>query len=197
MAGRGLRLWPGKRDCILIDFCTQQHNLCNAATLLHDAEVIGANDDEEKAKKEIMASLPVNLNQKLKVAIASFDPLGDAFTWSRGENQLYTLKGNSAQLLIRPIGEERYKVVIASKDGQEIAIAEGLNFEYSFAAGEDYARNNRSMFVVSDREAPWRNMPPSEKQLAYIRGHGFRAGLDKLTRGQAADLISSGALKRN
>ena len=195
MAGRGLRLWPGKRDCLLIDFCTKKHSLCNAALLLQDAEAIEANKrDEEGGQKGLMDSLPLNSNQRLKVAIASFDPLGNAFTWAKSE-QVYTLKGAFGDLKIHPAEADRYRVVLSTEKGEKI-IADGLDFEYSFAAGEDYARVNRAAFAVTDRSAAWRDLPASSKQIAYIRGRGFRAGLDKLTRGQAADLIGSGALKR-
>lgn len=194
MCGRGLRLWPNKRDCLIIDFCTKRHSLCSAAILLKDAEVIKADEREESDQKEIISSLPLNLNQKLRVAIASFDPLGESFTWTKDQIG-YTLKGSLGELRISPAEADRYRVVFATKEGEK-TIASGINFEYAFAAGEDFARANRTAFAVTDRSAPWRDLPASEKQIAFIRRWGFRAGLDGLTRGQAADLIGSGALKR-
>ena len=71
-----------------------------------------------------------------------------------------------------------------------------LDFEYSFCVDENYAKANRNLFIVNDRTAPWRDLPASQKQLDIIRSKGFRAGLNKLTRGQASDLISSGELMR-
>jgi ATP-dependent helicase IRC3 len=195
MAGRGLRLWPNKRDCLILDFCTKKHSLCNSAILMQDAEEIEASKrDEGDGQKGLMDSLPLNLNQKLKIAIAAFDPIGESFTWSR-DKQVYALKGAYGQLEIQPTDSERFMVVLSSEKNKKI-IADNLNFEYAFAAGEDFARANRAAFAVTDRSAAWRDLPASEKQVAFIRGRGFRAGLDKLTRGQAADLIGSGALKK-
>lgn len=194
MCGRGLRLFPNKRDCQILDFCTTSHSLCSAATLLGDAENQQQQREREEKEREseIKASLPANLNQKLKSALINFDPLGESFTWSLQEGT-FILKGVNTRLGIIPSGNDRYKVILAT-DGGNRTIAEGLDFSYAFASAEDFARSNRNLFIISDREAGWRDQPASEKQLACIRKKGYRAGIRNLTRGQASDLISSGKL---
>lgn len=195
MAGRGLRLYPNKRDCIIIDLCTKHHSLCNTVTLLEDSNDIKEAEKSEKSDQlGVVESFPANLNQKLKAALISFDPLGQEFTWTCNESNIYVLKGDNIRLGIVPINEDRYRVILASENGSQ-TISDDLNFEYSFAAAEDFARSNRDVFIVSDREAKWRNLPASAKQIALIRSKGYRAGLDKLTRGQASDIISSGTLR--
>lgn len=196
MVGRGLRLYPHKKDCLVLDICDRNHSICNSATLLLDADDIETQDREAKEKsKEILERLPPNLNQKLKSALVSFDPLGEFFTWSLNES-IYVLKGaNNTRLGIVPTGENRYRVILASDNGNKI-IADGLSFEYAFAAGEDFARQNRKMFIVCDREALWRNQPITEKQISLFRFYRYRSGIEQLTRGQASDLIGSGALRR-
>lgn len=197
MIGRGLRLFPNKKDCLVLDFCDKNHSLCNAAILTDDSEQDEQEEREEKERqKEIMERLPPNLNQKLKAALINFDPLGESFSWIQ-QDGVYFLKGSgNTRLGVVPEGNKLYRVVLASEKGNQ-TIAASLNFEYAFAAGEDFARENRSVFTVSDKEASWRNLPASEKQIEFIRKtSGCRAGLDRLTRGQASDLISSGALRR-
>lgn len=196
MVGRGLRLWPGKQNCLIFDFCTKHHSLCNSATLLEDDDDEQSEEKEERNRqREIRANLPPNLNQKLKAAIVSFDPLGEAFTWNLNDNQVFVLKGNNVRLGIVPSGDNRYRVICASEKGNQ-TIADGLNFEYAFASAEDYAKANRSLFIVNDRQAGWRDLPASEKQIACIRASGYRAGIENLTRGQASDLIASGRLRK-
>lgn len=197
MVGRGLRLWPNKKSCVVLDFCDKAHSLCNTVNvLLMDAE------DDETAKRQaggkstnVTPKLPPNLNSKLKSAIVAFDPLSDAFSWQR-ECSAYVLRaGASNRLVVYPSSNGQHGAVFL-RDGHSHRVADGIPFEYAFAAAEDFARANRQFFIISDREAAWRDQPASDKQKDYIRRCGYKAGLDGLTRGQASDLIASGALKK-
>jgi ATP-dependent helicase IRC3 len=193
MAGRGLRLFPNKRDCLIFDLCTKHHSLCGTATLLED-ERINREEKGEGRQKEEVEHLPINLNQKLKSALINFDPLGDSFTWSLSDNR-YVLKGCSVKLEIVPVGDDRYRVILVSEQGIRV-VAQGLDFSYSFCVAEEFAKENRSLFVFSDRSANWRELPASTKQISCIKSNGYRAGIEALTRGQASDLLVSGALRR-
>lgn len=197
VVGRGLRLWPNKLDCVVLDFGDQNHSLCSTAILLQDAECeqIIEEDEEDEGKKEILATLPPKLNQKLKSVILNYDPLGESFTWER-DGKSYVMKGSGKSCLtIYQQSEDRYRVFF-SNGAENRLVAENLTFEYAFSSAEDFAKENRKLFVVSDRQADWRNYPISDRQKAHIRSRGFRAGIDGLTRGQAAILIGSGALRR-
>lgn len=196
MVGRGLRLWPNKRECLILDLGDRSHGLCNAATLLLDAEKPLDSDEQQKQQdKEVNAKLPPNLNQKLKSAIIAFNPLGESFIWER-DSKGYFIKGaGTIRLCIFSTSEDRHRVILF--DGTESKmVADGLTFEYAFSSAEGFARENRSLFIVADREAAWRTMPISDKQLIFIKKRGFRAGVDRLTRGQAAALIGSGVINR-
>ena len=189
MAGRGLRLFPNKKNCLILDLCTTNHSLCSTATLVEDAEVEDNRDRLGDNRKEIIEKFPTNLNQKLKSALRTFDPLSDSFTWAK-KDSIYVLRGGGhTRLGIVPSGEDRFRVVLANEKDHRI-IAEGLNFEYAFATAEEFARENRAAFIVCDRSASWRDLPASDKQISLIRSKTrCKAGLGKLTRGQAADLI--------
>lgn len=198
MLGRGLRLFPNKRECIVLDFCDKAHTLCTTAMLLGDAEYLSDQEGEEETrKKEMLGKLPPNLNKKLKAAIISFDPLGEHFIWQK-DGSAYVLKGGgSTRLEIVSSGHEKYSVSFTTNpEGNKQVIAEQVSFEYAFAAAEAFAKANRALFIVSDKEAAWRDLPISEKQINCFRSYGYRAGIEHLTRGQAADLISSGCLRR-
>lgn len=194
MAGRGLRLFPNKKDCVILDFSDGTSTLCNPSILMDDAECTLVIEAKEEAhiRSELLKSIPPNLNQKLKTALIAFDPLGFGYTWVK-EDGSYTLRGNNTVLQILPSGKGLYFVSLSSKEINE-TLASNLTFEYGFSVAEDFARENKNLFIISDRNAEWRNLPASKGQLKYIRSKGYRAGIDKLNRGAASDLIGSRAL---
>jgi len=195
MVGRGLRRSPDKRDCLVIDFNDSTHTLCNASVLMPDAEVAEQQEEERKAReKQLLEEIPDTLNRKLKSAYVSSNLMGDMFNWNRN-GQGYSLKGNdNTELLVTNCGED-YRVVMRTAQAATV-LADSLSFEYAFAAAEDYARANRGLFLLADRDALWRKGPISERQREILRSKGYRAGIDQLTKGQASDLIGSGALRR-
>ena len=198
MVGRGLRLYPNKKDCLVLDLCDKNHSICNAAILLQDAEVVDTQEKEKEEREEVSISslgLPPTLNQELKSVLINFDPLGKSYVWNLFD-RTYFLKGSNVELRIEPTGDDRYRVILSSVIQENRIISDGLDFEYSFAAAEDFAKKNRKIFAVSDREAEWRNQPISEKQASYINSCGYSSGVQSLSKGQACDLISSGSLRR-
>ena len=88
-----------------------------------------------------------------------------------------------------------YRVVFVDGPITQL-IADGLTFEFAFACAEDLAKENRDKFLLVDRDAPWRDRPITDGQAKVFSSGGFKSGIDKLTRGQASDLIGSGALRR-
>ena len=195
MVGRGLRLWPNKKECVVLDFCDKAHSLCSTGMLLGDSEVTKQKEEEER-KRAIEERLPLTLNKKLKAAIISFDPLGDSFVWQK-EGGTYLIKGSGkARIEIISQDNDRFSAVLTNLEGSNQDIATNLTFEYAFSCAEDYAREHKQLFVMSDKEAAWRDLPISEKQLNLLRSYGYRAGIANLTRGQAASLIGSGCLRK-
>lgn len=198
MAGRGLRLFPGKEDCIVLDFSDQNHTLCNIGIL------IGDNLDDEEIKRprknekvnELVKDLPPNINPKLKKAIIELDLLGQSFTWQKDLSGQYFLKGGfDIMLKLTKVGEDRYEVILSGPKGTR-TIVSGLDFSYSFSAAEDFVKANRPLFAISDLDAEWRKKPISEKQKDLFWAGGFRSGIEELTCGQAAQIIASGVLRK-
>lgn len=197
MCGRGLRLFPNKKDCLILDFGSKTHSLCGMASLVGDAE----SDEEEKQERaedkmsEFAKGLPPTINKKLRAAIVEFDLLGDAFTWLK-DGPSYSLKAIGDKILkIFPTSEGRFNVVFFNGNNPQ-TVARDMSFEYAFSSAEEFARANRSIFSVSDLEAPWRRLPISDKQKDLFHSFGYRAGIEDLSRGQAALIISSGVLSR-
>ncbi|HLY68385.1 MAG TPA: DEAD/DEAH box helicase [Puia sp.] len=202
MAGRGLRLapWmnPPKKDVIILDFSSKGHNLCTTAVLYHDFDI---QSKDKQAKKELLDSLPRDLNRKLKLAIIEVvelnsDLLSQSFNWEKRE-RIYFIKGvESIKLEIRPQLNKKYEIVLSSPEDYQV-IRSDLTFEYAFSVAEEFAKRNRKIFVFADREAEWRKLPISEQQIAIFKEHGYTAGIGELRRGQAREIINSGVLRKN
>ena len=196
--GRGLRLFPNKVDSIILDFGSEMHEVLNLAVLLDDAVTI-KQVKEEKEVKAFMDDLPKDLNQNLKAAIArcNFDPLNVVFKWKK-IGMGYWLKGINCTLKVMP-DNERWAVILFktnlprkdhfSPDSSVEYVTKGLSFEYAFPYADNWATENRKLFILSDKEAAWRKLPISEGQIKALNNKRFRAGLDKLTRGQAATIL--------
>ncbi len=197
MAGRGLRLYPNKKDCLILDFGSKSHSLCSMGVLVGDAEKehVGKKQCDEGKSSEFARSLPLTLNKKLRSAVLECDLFGDSFSWSK-DGCSFTLKGAGGRMLkIYPTADGRFSVMFFSGVGYQ-TIAEAIPFEYAFACAEDFARSNRGLFVFSDLDAAWRQRPITDKQKTLFRSNGYKSGIDDLTRGQAATIISSGVLNR-
>jgi superfamily II DNA or RNA helicase len=197
MAGRGLRLFPNKKDCVILDFGDQMHSLVGIEAMLgYDIDESSEKRQKNAKVEEIARTLPSSINPKLKKAILEIDLLGESFTWQKDFDGCYYLKGaGDALLKLIKHGEGRYDAILSGSKGVK-TIASGLDFAYSFSAAEDYVKSNRALFAVSDLNAPWRSLPISEKQKELFRSVGFKSGIDDLSRGQAATIISSGILRR-
>jgi ATP-dependent helicase IRC3 len=196
MAGRGLRLYPNKKDCLILDFGDKNHSLFTSSVLLGDATQVENRHHNELSRMVSFANdLPPKINQKLKYALLEFDPLGNDFIWQKNESG-YCLKGVGKKTLsIMRTGEDRYDAVFINGDESSI-VATNLTFDYAFAAGEVFAKENRAQFIVNDLEASWRNLPISDRQKKLFLTLGYRSGIEELSRGQASIIISSGVLRR-
>jgi hypothetical protein len=164
------------------------------------ASLVGDSETEEAAKKQVKMSefargLPPTINKKLKAAIIEFDLLGDSFTWLKDGSEFYLKACGGGTLKIRPTSHDRYEVILSNGKETQV-IAQDLNFEYAFSSAEEYAKENRSQFIISDLDATWRQQPISEKQKKVFQSYRYRSGIDDLTKGQASLIISSGILNK-
>ena len=197
MAGRGLRLYPNKKDCLILDFGSKSHSLCSTAVLVNDSDSEEFQQEPQKKTKvsEFVNGLPKDLNKKLKAAIIEFDILGDDFTWIK-DGETFSLKADGGKILkIFPSKGGGFVVVFFDGNNYQ-TISRELPFEYAFACAEEFAKANRSLFIISDLSAPWRQSPISEKQKNVFKSYRYKTGIDGLSKGQASIIISSGVLKR-
>ena len=191
-----MRPWPNKKDCLILSFGSKTHSLCSSAALLDDTEEAEKKQKSADQVNEFVEKLPKTINKKLKSALIDFDPIGEEFIWVQ-DGQSFSLKATGDKILkIFPTANGRFSVVHFENRNSYRMIAENLTFDFAFGTAQEFARNNRGLFAVSDLEAPWRALPISDKQKGLFRSFGFKAGIEDLSRGQAALIISSGVLRR-
>lgn len=200
MAGRGLRLFPNKARALILDFGDSAHSLVTSAELLQDAEVISIEDERlETAFKDKMSSYPTKLNQRLKLAAVQAELLAEenGFAWSKDFRGRYYVKG-SGEELIRIDRESESLYSVRLYDGHSVKKEYGskLDFEYAFCLANEVIKKNKDLYVLSDLKASWRNEGISQKQIDYMKKGRFSAGLESLTKGQAALIIGSGSLRK-
>lgn len=113
-------------------------------------------------------------------------PVGPRFILSLGGGNQLVLepRADGWAVLDRRRGESRARVM-----------ATGLPLDYAQGAAEDQARL-RGVEHLVDREAPWRQRPASEKQLATLRRWRMPV-FPGLTAGEASDQISAAVLRRS
>lgn len=199
MAGRALRLYPNKTRALIIDFGDVSHSLVAKTELLKDAGLLSKQNAPEKRFKELLDKYPTKLNQRLRLAAVQADLFAEehGFAWARDFQGRYHIKGPHNELLrIDREIEDLYSVRFY--EGQTITkeLGSDLSFEYAFAIANEAAERNRERFVIADLKAAWRDEPISEKQLKYLRKNRFSAGLESLSRGQAAAIIGTGSLRK-
>jgi superfamily II DNA or RNA helicase len=209
MVGRGVRMHPGKRDCIILDVSgvTSKHRLATLANLdgadraedlddelaLYEAEWT---DEQEPADAEPAPPPEPKEPEEITGADGPLDhELVDLFgsahaawlqsakmgTWflPAGPDTFIWLGG--------PYGDrQQYDICWISKDGKrEGTLVEGMEIGYAMAWGEEYVE--RTPMWGGGRDAKWRSLKPTAKLLAQARTLGVdRSG----PRGEVFDRVA-------
>jgi type I site-specific restriction endonuclease len=187
--GRGLRLAPGKKECLLLDFVdiSRKHDLCSLGTLLGKKIKSGESllevvEEGEWKNREPQSSLAVMRENTEEV-----DPLRrERFQWmSFGEG--YRLLVNDSAITCLPHGDG-YFVFLVKKEGETFSlVSKEVPLEAAMAAAENYAcKTVRSFFF--DREAKWRKEKASDKQIQLLDNLQLPHN-PMISKGEAANLL--------
>ena len=184
--GRGLRLAPDKKDCLLIDFVdiAKRHDLCGVGVLAGKKKImlnpertlLEELDREEKTYKP---------NEYREPTYENIDVLNRSrYVWqTRGEHFVLTLIG---EVLYCQKVEGGYMPLASSSGVMRQLSDEPLPRDYALGVCEDYARQIGANYAVKDAE--WRYEPATEKQLSILRSKGMYIK-EGLTKGEAAELL--------
>jgi hypothetical protein len=170
MLGRGLRLHPGKTDCIVLDVTgvTNRHKLATLASLggadspedmpddllLYDEDELdelpepAADEDAEPAPAEYADG---DLSHEL---VDLFGQSHSAWLRTAG-GRWFIPAGTYGFVFLEPVAPERYDLCW-SGSGQRGVIRADMEIGYAMAAGDEYVAANPMW--QAERDAPWRKL---------------------------------------
>lgn len=173
MLGRGLRPYPGKKDCLVLDVVdiSKRHHLVQLPDLM------GVERPEEIKGKS-----------RVGIAGATRAPLVTLFNWMQVAG-LWVLFVNRDALVLIPEGNN-YKVLQLSKETQRYLTDRALPLPWAQGQAEAKAREmlGGNMRLL-EKEAAWRERPVSPRQVNVLTEMRIPVRLG-MTSGEASDLIS-------
>lgn len=200
MVGRGLRLFPNKQDCIVLDMVgvSKRNTLVQAAVLFGEQEV---DENEGRAQRPLdpIADPDAYWLDRLKAQVAGVKgaprsklhwvPGGDG-GWLLPAGEFGTVRMLTGQLE----GDSWSVDVVGCREGrshQQLSDAE-VDMGTAQALAEDYVR--RVSRTLTARDAKWRAGGATEAQIALLKRSGVKG--EGLTKGTAADLLTQHMAKR-
>jgi ATP-dependent helicase IRC3 len=192
MVGRGTRLYPGKSDCLVIDFvgATTRHDLVTTASLFGinatgKKTVSEAVEEQEEGERQRAA----RQNTGGRLVAEDIDVFRNArLNWIQA-GDAFTLSIGCGMLVMKADTPEQWRATFYANDRSRQVIAENLPLSYAQGVAEDFARA-QGVAALMKRNAPWRRRPASEKQLSLLRKLGIEPKAE-LRSGEASDLITS------
>jgi len=212
MCGRGLRLFPGKKDCLFLDIVDslRKGSLMTVPSLLgldpefdfKGADAISSIKAVEKAIAQSPSAIKAtSVESAEKIASQSFNPFEmkpDPEIAKFSSNKWSSLGEDHWAIDLKDLGYfeivenalDLYEVFWHKKNGTLVNVCREWNAQKAFNAADDEIsklapKNIRS---IVDANASWRSLPATEKQLEKLKKWKVfvRPGL---TRGDASDLM--------
>lgn len=193
--GRGLRLAPGKQDCLIMDFVdvTRRHDLCSFGSLLgeqlkpkkiRDKDGESEKDEDEEQRERKSSELFITPEtQEIELFQKS------QFVWETIQNN-YKLSLMDGSALWCEITDGGFCPVFMSSSGKITKLSdEILPLGYSMGVCEDFARKNR-IGRYSQKNAEWRKVPATERQINALRRLNVAFSPD-ISKGEATELLNS------
>jgi superfamily II DNA or RNA helicase len=193
MAGRGLRLFEGKKDALILDVmgASTRHKLASIVDLT-GREVVMQNEEqtlrEAVRETEEQAKRVIDLSRVQVEEIDLFH--GSPVRWLKTESGVWFVPVGDAAFvfLVRNPADRTYWLrrfdinngVVGPKRDIPLPLADAK------AWLEQQARTMGSRWLAA-RSAPWRNKPASVKQLNFCRANGIQVPRGS-TAGEVSDL---------
>ncbi len=198
MAGRGLRLFPGKTECLILDLvgATEDNKLCTLADLTgHDVDQVGEGESLREA------------HRLKKIETVTFTPyLGELTTeevnlfglskvvWPEWNGVRYIDLGKvNGTIYIAPSKQPgMFEVILRNRStGVEMTSQDGCSFTAALRHAEKVAKDHGGQLVR--RDAPWRDSSrrATDKQLMMLRRFGVANPDPTLTTAAASAFISA------
>ncbi len=190
--GRGLRPFPGKANCVVLDLADIRHDLCHVGSLF-------GRPLSWVREGSALSEVPLVIQRKTQTApdlrpgvgvvAKAMDILGrSTFVWQSLKDVLILQASPTQKIFLVPTKANKYRVTLRESGVAEKVLAEELPLGYAQGVAEDFVRERR-LESFAAKDAPWRGKPASAAQRALIRGFGL-AVPDDLTQEAASEMIS-------
>lgn len=204
MAGRGLRTFPGKDDCLLLDLVgvTADHKLQRAASLIGRAVKAGTKEvrsfrewiEGERTYDEpgsTMITVRGALGQTFRQQARAVDLIDrKRLAWAQLDIDAFSLPaGDQGSVVITGQADGTYTVVQFARGTDPNELARGLDIGYAQGVAEQVVADADAKALANPR-ARWRSNPASEKQIATLIKMRI-PHVPTITAGEASDLMST------
>lgn len=205
MIGRGTRLYPGKKELLVLDLVGNEERL----DLISVPRLFGA--DPDKVAK--MGAAAAARQQEYERTVAPLIAAGlstleleakeaDVFSrkdlnWLRLANGDWFLQGQRGTLYLEQAGSG-WSAVLRPHDGRPpLVFCEDKDLSLAMGIAEDKVvrKAKMSTLVLIDKTQPWRAEPASPQQKQALSRMRIPFAHD-ITKGDASDLISAAKLSR-
>lgn len=181
--GRGLRTYPSKENCLVLDFCDQYHNLDAAMSLkktIPEAIHVEEQEQPEMEDQEIDRTPKITA---LETVDKAFDILGkQRFIWTTLDGGEWSLQDDDKrEIVLRPEGGGYIADLYYVDGSSQQIIDEPIPLEYAQGCAEDYARRNLKI-AFADANALWmnENVPATTGQREYLqKQNAWQDGMTK------------------
>ncbi len=194
MIGRGTRLYPGKENCMVLEFTDNRHDVCSLGTLtglpLKDKQSLKQAIQEEENRQQLTPQTTT-----VKKVVAKEYALIDRskFRWFAVDSDWRLPTGIGAYIHLHLEEADRYTVTLTEQDNTTVLASSALPLGYAMGTAEDYARMTAKSFAA--KSAKWTKKPATGKQLAALA----KLRIDhpeNISAGDAALLIGQAYAKR-
>ena len=188
--GRGSRLWPGKKDCLVIDFTDAHHSIIQLPDLGEPAEAKELKEKLDRLQidglsEPVMIFDPDKLDGRGVYAEAIDLLWGSGLHWYMSGQEMSVGLGDEGTLLILP-NEEEFALYLATKTRGVLKLRRSPDPSFLVEIANEYALEFGSK-VLTQHGKPWMKKDPSWKQEELLKKWGLPI---PLTKGEASKMIS-------
>jgi superfamily II DNA or RNA helicase len=200
MIGRGTRLFPTKKDCLILDFCdnSSKNDLVNYKNCLKGvvAPLLGVNEDDDVEEdvgileEEKGGNKAVSDVQVLKERVEDIEFFDKAhFAWVPVGDSWHLQLATDRDVWVRQV--KGGFLVVAQSEGQAYNLSSRpLPLDYALGVAEDWGRKQTTKNAWARKDAAWRSQPATPKQLETLTRSGCRFDYG-ISKGEAAQLLDS------
>lgn len=195
--GRGLRLAPGKQECLIMDFAdvTRRHDICSFGTLF--GKDLPKKNKKTEEKEDGYEETETDADERKQSGFFKTPKTQEIdlfqrsnFVWETVQNNYRISLADKSVLICEAVGSGGYYPIFMSSSGETEKLSdEVLPLGYSMGVCEDYARRFR-VSSYAQKDAAWRNEPATEKQIAALERNNI-AFFEGISKGEATELLNA------